>query len=181
MCPRRRLPWHRGRLFHRHVFTTLPLPYTLLSSQTNTFRKTNTKNVLGTSGLRHILTSLSTSPYASTVKTVCIGGVNDQNIQRIIYQSAAEVAGSADCLRLDGAAVVSAIIGAEDPEIEAWKLVQLVETPPAFVARGAGARSQAEDVEGILAQAKDVISAVNSKTPLSHNMTNLVRISHTNA
>lgn len=143
--------------------------------QTNTIRKSNTKNVLGISGLRQILAALSTSPHASTVKTVCIGGVNEHNLQRILYQSAAEVPGLDRRFSLDGVALVSAIIGAEDPELAAWRLVQAVETPPAFVARGAGARLQSGDVEGILSQAKDVISAVDSKTPLSHNMTNLVR------
>lgn len=171
----RRLSRHRRRLLHCHVRfrTTRASP-----SRTNTTRKSNTKNILGTSGLRKILASLSTSPYASTIKTVCIGGVNAQNLQRILYQSAVEVPGTDERFSLDGVALVSAIVGAQDPEVAARKLVQAVKTPPAFISRGAGVRPQGGDVDGMLAQVRDVISAVDSKTPLSHNMTNLVRIPH---
>ncbi|SPN98356.1 probable hydroxyethylthiazole kinase [Cephalotrichum gorgonifer] len=142
----------------------------------STATKTNTKNILGPLGLRQILASLcrSSLPNAKAVKTVCIGGVNAHNLQRIIYQSTADA--TEDTRKsIDGVAIVSAIIGAKDPEKEAANLLQLVKSPPAFVVRGQGAKGAGVgEVKEILALGGDVISAVDSKTPLSHNMTNLV-------
>lgn len=171
----RRLPRNRRRLLDRHVHHSRPQsrPARRLTPP----RKSNTKSILGPAGLRHILASLPSSPGAPPVKTVCIGGVNADNLQRVIYQSAAEVPGVEGRRPVNGVAIVSAIVGAEDPEVASFGLKQLLESPPAFVARGAGLRgSGVESVDDVLARVRDVVSAVDSKKPLSHNMTNLVRI-----
>jgi thiamine-phosphate diphosphorylase/hydroxyethylthiazole kinase len=83
--------------------------------------------------------------YAAT-PTVCIGGVNASNTDAVLAQSASLHKA------LDGVAVVSAIIAAPDP---------------AAVSRDLLGKT-------IRARIPRVVGAVGSKTPLSHNMTNLV-------
>jgi thiamine-phosphate diphosphorylase/hydroxyethylthiazole kinase len=83
-----------------------------------------------------------------SVPTVCIGGINTENTAAVLAQSSAAPKKS-----LDGVAVVSAIVAAEDPA------------------------AAARDISGKVAVAGIplAIDAVARTTPLSHNMTNLVR------
>lgn len=125
--------------------------------------KENAKSIIGTSGVQEILTSLSES--APNIKTVCIGGINGKNCQRVLYQTAAEKKS------LDGIAVVSAIMAAADPKQAAADLKKLVATPPPFaVSISAPALSK----EDIVRQVPDLVRRLASKKPLCHNMTNLV-------
>jgi thiamine-phosphate diphosphorylase/hydroxyethylthiazole kinase len=81
------------------------------------------------------------------VPTVCIGGVNASNTAAVLAEAASPEKS------LDGVAVVSAIVAADDP---------------AAVSR---------DLSGqvVVARIPEVIKKVADTTPLSHNMTNLVR------
>lgn len=81
------------------------------------------------------------------VPTVCIGGINLDNTAKVLAQSSAAPEKS-----LDGVAVVSAIIAAEDP----------AEASRQFAGHIA------------VATIPLVVGAVARATPLSHNMTNLV-------
>jgi thiamine-phosphate diphosphorylase / hydroxyethylthiazole kinase len=63
--------------------------------------------------------------------------------------------------RVDGVAVVSAIIASADPEVAARELRSLVKLPPEFDKR-------------LMEKIAGVVKAVIEKKPLSHNMTNLV-------
>ncbi|OBT54377.1 hypothetical protein VE04_04554 [Pseudogymnoascus sp. 24MN13] len=128
--------------------------------------KTNTKDIIGTAGCQAILKAMA--PKYSNVGTVCIGGINATNLQRVLYQS------SDNSKRLDGIALVSAIIGAKDPKEAAKNLKHLVNTPPAFAAVSPSGYSGVEDVAGILEAVPSVIKSVNETNPLCHNMTNLV-------
>lgn len=110
---------------------------------------------------------MSAKGHGST-STVCIGGINASNLQRVIFQSAAP------SKKLDGVAIVSAIMAAEDPERESKKLLQLVRSPPSFRKAVEEAPAKVADVKDILAQVPSIIKAVHDTTPLSHNMTNLV-------
>ena len=67
--------------------------------------------IIGVQGTRAILQDLAT--IEPQVKTVAIGGINASNVQRVLFQSRATAKG------LDGVAVVSGIIGAEDPKAAA--------------------------------------------------------------
>ncbi|KAI1742310.1 Hydroxyethylthiazole kinase family-domain-containing protein [Xylaria scruposa] len=131
-----------------------------------TATKENTKTIIGVDGLQQILLQLAQAN--STVRTVCIGGINASNTSRVVWQS--RVSGKG----LDGVAVVSAIMAAADPEASARELSRLVKAPPAFargiVTEGLQGRSPAELVK----LAPQVIKAVGLRKPLSHNMTNLV-------
>ncbi|KAL5351317.1 thiamine biosynthetic bifunctional enzyme [Pseudogymnoascus australis] len=128
--------------------------------------KTNTKDIIGTTGCQAILKAIATNH--GNVGTVCIGGINATNLQRVLYQS------SDNNKSLDGIALVSAIIGAKNPKEAAQNLKRLVNTPPAFVAVSPSDYSGVKDVAGILKAVPSVIKSVNETNPLCHNMTNLV-------
>ncbi|KAL7927990.1 Hydroxyethylthiazole kinase family domain-containing protein [Trichoderma austrokoningii] len=108
--------------------------------------KKDTKSIIGTAGIRSILQALAAAGYAS-IPTVCIGGINGSNATAVLVESSAAPEKS-----LDGVAVVSALVAAEDPAAAARTLLANV----------------------ALGKIPDVIKAVAAKTPLSHNMTNLV-------
>ncbi|KAG5963332.1 hypothetical protein E4U58_003599 [Claviceps cyperi] len=110
-----------------------------------TATKKDTKFIIGPSGVRTILNALYEAGYSST-PTVCIGGVNATNASTILSQSASPHKS------VDGIAVVSAIVAAEDPAAVSRDLMGKV----------------------VCAKIADAVAAVGRKTPLSHNMTNLV-------
>ncbi|KAK7544634.1 Hydroxyethylthiazole kinase family-domain-containing protein [Phyllosticta citribraziliensis] len=140
--------------------------YLGLGTVFSTSTKENTKSIVGTAGLREMLSALSTCA-APSVSTVCIGGINASNTQRVLYQSAAP------SKQLDGVAVVSAIIGADDPFKAAQELKRLVETPPAFaVEQKTPVGLEKPDV--IRMEIPPVLKALADLTPLCHNMTNMV-------
>ncbi|KAF4121244.1 thiamine-phosphate diphosphorylase / hydroxyethylthiazole kinase [Geosmithia morbida] len=110
-----------------------------------TSTKKDTKSIIGPGGVSSILSALVSAGHGS-IQTVCIGGVNTSNARQVMSQSVSPRKA------LDGIAIVSAIVAAEDP--------------------AAAARDLAGQV--ISAKVPDVVRAVADKTPLSHNMTNLV-------
>lgn len=122
--------------------------------------KTNTKNVLGPEGVRLILETLAVEGYS--IPCVCIGGINTTNAQSIVAETRGPRYG------LNGIAVVSVIMGADDPKDAARQLLKLIQPvlPPKRV-------HQPLDIKSIASFAS-VIKAVHDATPLSHNMTNLV-------
>ncbi|KAH6671575.1 hydroxyethylthiazole kinase [Plectosphaerella plurivora] len=141
---------------------------TVFATQT----KDNSKHIIGTAGLRSILDSLAEAGHGATA-TVCIGGINASNVQRVLYQSAAP------SKHLDGVAVVSAIVAVADPEAASRNLATLVRDPPPFASGlpldpSSTAGSASISARDILAEVPGVIRAVAETAPLSHNMTNLV-------
>jgi thiamine-phosphate diphosphorylase/hydroxyethylthiazole kinase len=128
--------------------------------------KTNTKSIIGTAGVQKILEALATEYDA--IRTVCIGGINSSNIQRVLFQA------SSNRKKLDGVAVVSAIIAAEDPQAAASHLRDLIAKPPPFVQNAGQSESQAQTVTDLLAGVPKIVKEVTLKRPLSHNITNLV-------
>jgi thiamine-phosphate diphosphorylase/hydroxyethylthiazole kinase len=133
----------------------------MFSTQT----KTNTKNILGTAGTREVLRAIEGYP---TVGTVAIGGINASNVQRILYQSAYP------SKKLDGVAIVSAIIAASDPEEASKHLRQLVDSPPVFLAESLRHPDKVQEVGELVGAVPTIIKRVAEVGPLCHNMTNLV-------
>ncbi|KAK3944727.1 hypothetical protein QBC46DRAFT_374171 [Diplogelasinospora grovesii] len=132
-----------------------------------TSTKKDTKNIIGTAGVRRILEAThAIRSKSDKVRAVCIGGINESNVQRILYQT------RLGFNRLDGVAVVSAIVAAENPEAAAQRLCNLIAMPPPFKT-GQYIASPSE-AHGIVEQVPKIIRAVHAATPLSHNMTNLV-------
>jgi thiamine-phosphate diphosphorylase/hydroxyethylthiazole kinase len=102
------------------------------------------------------------------LKTVCIGGVNTGNAQRVLYQS------KATHRQLDGIAVVSAIVGAEDPTAAAKELLSLVNTPPPWISRTPAEKRNPITKDTIRELVPLIVKSVAETNPLCHNMTNLV-------
>lgn len=126
---------------------------------TNT--KTNTKKILGSFGVKEIMQALEKS--FPRLQTVGIGGINENTVIDVMTM------GATPRKRLDGVAVVSAIMAAEDPKAAAQRLLKHVVSKVD--------EAKAETVRGMVASAPDIIAAVFEKKPLSHNMTNTVCIS----
>ena len=127
--------------------------------------KENAKFIVGCSGVRTMLNALVNAGHRD-ISTVCIGGVNASNAQRVLYQSRGLDKG------LDGIAVVSAIMGTEDPRGAANELRRLIAEPPAF-ARVVQSTDEIT-MQKIQKEVPIIVKKLADTTPLCHNMTNLV-------
>ena len=125
--------------------------------------KEDTKSIIGTAGVQQILASLASA--GNDIKTVCIGGIKSMNVQRVLYQTA-----SAN-KKLDGVAVVSAIIASDDPQQASSDLRTLISMPPQFATSVSKPKLSSSD---LMTRVLDIIKRMASKKPLCHNMTNLV-------
>ncbi|KAL8687183.1 MAG: hypothetical protein Q9218_006574 [Villophora microphyllina] len=125
--------------------------------------KEDTKSIIGPTGVREILEGISC--LHQKIPTVAIGGINAKNIQRVLFKSQAKTK------KLDGVAVVSAIVAAEDAEIAAKELRELVNKAPAFFHKQP---MQLREVNDLLRRVNGVIREMGVRKPLCHNMTNLV-------
>ncbi|KAL6247581.1 thiamine biosynthetic bifunctional enzyme [Rhinocladiella similis] len=132
--------------------------------------KTDTKSIIGTRGLQEILAACDTGTEKS-IPCVAIGSINASNVQRVLHQSAH---GSN---RLNGVAVVSAIVAAPDPKASSQQLSDLIKTatetyyasfPPSR------APSLTTDLPTLLSQVRSIIKAHFTSSVLCHNMTNTV-------
>lgn len=154
--------WALALFMQRRRETPPRCPLSILTPALTRRSKTNTENILGPAGVKRLLGQLA--DYGFSVPSVCIGGINTTNVQAVV----AEAAGSS--YGVDGVAVVSAIMGADDPEKPARQLLDVVK--PALSTKrarvGAGRGSQDLSVYA------GIIKSVHDATPLSHNMTNLV-------
>ncbi|KAL9050166.1 MAG: hypothetical protein Q9162_006800 [Coniocarpon cinnabarinum] len=136
--------------------------------------KEDTKSIIGTTGLRRVLTSLATLPSpAADIPKVCIGGINARNLQRVLYKSRPAHDNHAT-QALNGVAVVSAIMGAEYPKEAASQLRRLISTPPPFVHVFSRQPSPPPDPEVLLPKIGPLWEKLAQAKPLSHNMTNTV-------
>jgi len=99
------------------------------------------------------------------IKTVCIGGINASNLQRVLYQT------TSPKKSLDGVAVVSALMAAPDPRSAAEQLLYLTKTAPAFAT---SVSAPTLSPETIRSAAPSLIARLAKTKPLCHNMTNLV-------
>lgn len=126
--------------------------------------KDNIKAIIGTRGVQRILTTLVENKLGH-VKTVCIGGMNAANSQRILYQTATPEK------QLDGVAIVSAIMASTDARAASENLRSLIATPPPFAP---SKKPQALTRDALVAAVPTLIARTAAKKPLCHNMTNLV-------
>ncbi|KAL4911004.1 hypothetical protein BDW74DRAFT_164683 [Aspergillus multicolor] len=126
--------------------------------------KTNTKSIIGTAGTQAILDSIAES--GRDVGTVCIGGINLSNVQRVLYQSASPRKS------LDGAAIVSAIMAADDPKAAAAELAKAIATPPPFVRKSEG--PVVRETAALLETVPRIVQKLVQVHPLVHNMINFV-------
>ncbi|KIX03898.1 hydroxyethylthiazole kinase [Rhinocladiella mackenziei CBS 650.93] len=130
--------------------------------------KTDTKSIIGTRGLRQILSSCSTGTEKS-VPCVAIGSINASNVQRVLHQSAY---GSN---RLNGVAVVSAIMASTDPQSSARTLLDLIKsTPETYYTAVPPSETPVTDLESLKVQIPSIIKSHFSSSVICHNMTNTV-------
>ena len=125
--------------------------------------KENTKSIIGTAGVKNILHRLST--MGQEIPTVAIGGLNASNVKRVMFQSRSPSKG------LDGVAIVSAIMAAQDPKAAAVNLWESINDVPPTMSPKAKIN---QNVDTLLSQVPNVVKDVGAKSPLCHNMTNLV-------
>jgi thiamine-phosphate diphosphorylase/hydroxyethylthiazole kinase len=128
--------------------------------------KEDTKSIIGTAGVQQILRSLASAGH-NDVKTVCIGGINATNAQRVLYQTAIHKTET----QLSGIAVVSAIMASTDPKAAASNLRQLISKPPPFATAASKPSLSRSD---LVSKVPALIHRMASNKPLCHNMTNLV-------
>jgi thiamine-phosphate diphosphorylase/hydroxyethylthiazole kinase len=136
-----------------------------------TATKENSKHIIGPSGVRDILAALVKDNHQE-IGTVCIGGINSSNLQRVLFQCASP------SKALDGAALVSAIMAAQDPRAASSRLRDLVQSPAPFSSRNDPAITQAKKLPAVSSELlqliPDLFAAVPKMKPLCHNITNLV-------
>ncbi|TID15333.1 putative hydroxyethylthiazole kinase [Venturia nashicola] len=131
--------------------------------------KENAKSIVGCAGIRTFLEALA--PRFPDLPTVCIGGVNTTNIQRVIYQC------RTPNKQLSGVAIVSAIIAAPDPQQAANTLKSLLTKPPPFSRpTPESTATMPIDLDLLAVQVPLISQALfDAKSkPLCHNMTNMV-------
>jgi thiamine-phosphate diphosphorylase/hydroxyethylthiazole kinase len=102
----------------------------------------------------------------TSVNTVAIGGINHSNVQRVIYQS------ESPKKALDGVAIVSAIMAADDPKAAAEELAKLIKNPPAFALARQVPRTN--EAETLLQEVPAIVRKMVEVHPLVHNMINFV-------
>lgn len=98
--------------------------------------------------------------------TVAIGGINHENVQRIIYQSQSPARG------LDGVAIVSAIMAADDPKSAAKEFASRITILPPFAVEPPEIRES--EVSALLDEVPKIVRKMVSTHPLVHNMINYV-------
>jgi len=130
----------------------------------NDSRKTNTKHIIGTAGTQAILDAISDT--GSSVGTVSIGGINLSNVQRVLYQSQAPRKG------LDGVAIVSAIMAADDPKAAAEDFAKRINAAAPFATLSKALR--ADEAGSLLGEVPGFVREVVKAHPLVHNMINYV-------
>jgi len=162
-----------GTVFATLTFASL-LSLHLAKTNHHTNSKANSKSIIGTAGLRSVLLSLAALNLPKPPKTVCIGGVNAANVQRILH-AAASPHMNPQPLPLDGIAVVSALVAAPDPKAAAQHLLHVIHTPPSFAPHDpTHLISLPTDPSSLTTLIPTLLARLASTKPLCHNMTNLV-------
>lgn len=126
-----------------------------------TSTKKNIKTPLGVEGLQRILKFIEKSP----IPTVAIGGIGAKNAAELIEGS------NTGKLHVDGLAIVSAIMAAEDPKVACEELLSIIRK--SFVNIGVKENNTVEDA---IQFAMNASKNIKAKTPLVHHITNFVVI-----
>lgn len=100
------------------------------------------------------------------VGTVSIGGINLSNVQRVLYQSQSGRKG------LDGVAIVSAIISADDPKAAAAEFAKRIKSPAPFATVPRAPRENEATL--LLEEVPQIVQKVVKAHPLVHSMINYV-------
>ncbi|KAF9907851.1 hypothetical protein EC991_010449 [Linnemannia zychae] len=135
------------------------------------------KRTLGPLGVRAILEVL---PAESELKTVVIGGIKHDNTRRVVVHSA-----GANGRILDGIAVVTGIVGAQDAKLATEQLASEFKIGHALATTKLqnNARGAAEDgrlsVEDVIKSFPQLLTTLREKSPLTHHISNYVVMNDT--
>ena len=106
------------------------------------------------------------------VKAVAIGGLNATNVRRIRYQTESPL----DSVKLDGVAVVSALMSAPNPCLAARELREIFTNPPMFIQPQIWKPAKGLNINDIIPDITEILKAVQKQTPLVHHLTNDVSL-----
>jgi thiamine-phosphate diphosphorylase / hydroxyethylthiazole kinase len=132
----------------------------------DTSTKHLTAPLCGIRELRQILRSVANYP----VKTVAIGGLNGSNVGRVRYQSTDRQTRRS----IDGAAVVSALMSADNPRKAASQLKQAFQGIPIFITQPTWKPTRNLKATDLRSEIAKILTAVQQETPLVHHLTNNV-------
>ena len=136
----------------------------------DTSTKKLTVPLCGIKGLREIIQfAASQSP---PVKTVAIGGLNQSNIARVMYQSATP----SENATLNGVAIVSALMSADNPREAAANLKSLFKNAPTFDVHQDWKPEPDLNATSIGSEITRILMEVQKETPLVHHLTNNVQL-----
>jgi len=106
---------------------------------------------------------------APHIKTVAIGGLNATNIARVRYQSETPFINA----KLDGVAVVSALMAASDPLAAAKHLKETFQSLPTFITQQHRLEPEhLKDLISVNSPLYPILEAIRKETPLVHHLTN---------
>ncbi|KAG0378021.1 hypothetical protein BGX24_004935 [Mortierella sp. AD032] len=135
------------------------------------------KRTLGPLGVRAILEVI---PVESVLKTVVIGGIKHDNTRRVVTHSA-----GAHGRILDGIAVVTGIVGAQDAKVASEQLLSEFKIGHALATakhqnniRGAVQDGRAI-VEDVIKSFPQLLTTLREKSPLTHHISNFVVMNDT--
>ncbi|KAJ3149038.1 hypothetical protein HDU89_004040 [Geranomyces variabilis] len=135
---------------------------------------------LNFAGVQEILKAVA----AYRIPVCTIGGINLQNVEDVLSKTVVPAeAGDGPSCRLQGVAVVSAIVAQADPRAASAALVAkirpLVNPPLSLVARPSSALASDTAASALLDQIIAAYGRVRSQKPLVHNITNYVVMNDT--
>jgi thiamine-phosphate diphosphorylase / hydroxyethylthiazole kinase len=132
--------------------------------------ETNTKALTappcGIRTLREILKLAAA--HQPRIKTVAIGGLNSTNIARLRYQSETPSLGA----RLDGVAVVSALMASETPRETAADLKTVFSSKPSFISPQTWHPQENNNISDLKLGIGEILRKIQCETPLVHHLTN---------
>ncbi|KAG9069213.1 hypothetical protein KI688_010110 [Linnemannia hyalina] len=135
------------------------------------------KRTLGPIGVRAILEAL---PAESEMKTVVIGGIKHDNTRRVVTHSA-----GAHGRIVDGIAVVTGIVGAQDAKVASEQLLsefkighELASKKHQNNIRGTVQDGRAS-VEDVIKSFPQMLTTLREKSPLTHHISNYVVMNDT--
>jgi thiamine-phosphate diphosphorylase/hydroxyethylthiazole kinase len=134
----------------------------------DTSTKRLTVPLCGIKGLREILKfAASQKP---PVKTVAIGGLNISNVGRVRYQSETPSVGA----KLDGVAIVSALMSVDNPRETASQLKHSFQGRPNFITPQVWSPTADLNANNLANEITKVLQTIQQETPLVHHLTNNV-------
>jgi thiamine-phosphate diphosphorylase / hydroxyethylthiazole kinase len=134
----------------------------------DTSTKRLTAPLCGIRGLREVLKSVESGDYP--VKTVAIGGLNASNVGRVRYQSSIRETQTF----IDGVAVVSALMSAENPRETANQLKQAFLETPIFITQPTWKPTRNLKAIDLRNEIVKILTTIQKETPLVHHLTNNV-------